>query len=134
MSRGAFYILFTASGFAGLIYESIWTHYLKLFLGHAAYAQSLVLVIFMGGMAIGVALVRALSPSHRNRCAAMRSRKPASACSRSSSIRVFLALTDWSFDTRAARRSAARRSTSQVVRSPACSSCRSRSCSARPSR
>ena len=48
-----FYAIFAASGFAGLIYESIWTHYLKLFLGHAAYAQSLVLAIFMGGMAIG---------------------------------------------------------------------------------
>jgi len=46
-------VLFTASGFAGLIYESIWSHYLKLFLGHAAYAQTLVLAIFMGGMAIG---------------------------------------------------------------------------------
>ena len=46
-------IVFTASGFAGLIYESIWSHYLKLFLGHAAYAQSLVLAIFMGGMAVG---------------------------------------------------------------------------------
>ena len=46
-------IVFTASGFAGLIYESIWSHYLKLFLGHAAYAQTLVLAIFMGGMAIG---------------------------------------------------------------------------------
>jgi len=55
LSRGAFYVLFTASGFAGLIYESIWTHYLKLFLGHAAYAQSLVLVVFMGGMALGAA-------------------------------------------------------------------------------
>src|SRR2546426_5065630 len=55
MSRGAFYVLFTVSGFAGLIYESIWTHYLKLFLGHAAYAQSLVLVVFMGGMAAGAA-------------------------------------------------------------------------------
>ncbi|HWD23698.1 MAG TPA: hypothetical protein VG591_11280 [Burkholderiales bacterium] len=55
MSRSAFYVLFTASGFAGLIYESIWTHYLKLFLGHAAYAQSLVLVVFMGGMAGGAA-------------------------------------------------------------------------------
>ncbi len=54
--RAAFYALFTASGFAGLIYESIWTHYLKLFLGHAAYAQSLVLAVFMGGMAIGAAL------------------------------------------------------------------------------
>ena len=31
--RAAFYLLFTASGFAGLIYESIWTHYLKLLLG-----------------------------------------------------------------------------------------------------
>ena len=46
-------VVFTLSGFTGLIYESIWTHYLKLFLGHAAYAQTLVLAIFMGGMAIG---------------------------------------------------------------------------------
>jgi predicted membrane-bound spermidine synthase len=52
-SRGAFYLLFTASGFSGLIYQSIWSHYLKLFLGHAAYAQSLVLITFMGGMAVG---------------------------------------------------------------------------------
>src|SRR5437773_6427324 len=56
MTRGALYVLFTASGFAGLIYESIWTQYLKLFLGHAAYAQSLVLAVFMGGMAAGAAL------------------------------------------------------------------------------
>ena len=56
LPRSAFYLLFTASGFAGLIYESIWTHYLKLFLGHAAYAQSLVLIVFMGGMAAGSAL------------------------------------------------------------------------------
>src|SRR5476649_678747 len=45
--------VFVVSGFTGLIYESIWSHYLKLFLGHAAYAQTLVLAIFMGGMAIG---------------------------------------------------------------------------------
>jgi spermidine synthase len=45
--------VFVVSGFTGLIYESIWSHYLKLFLGHAAYAQSLVLAIFMGGMALG---------------------------------------------------------------------------------
>ena len=45
--------LFFLSGFSGLIYESIWTHYLKLLLGHAAYSQVLVLVIFMGGMALG---------------------------------------------------------------------------------
>ena len=51
--RWLYYAIFSVSGFSGLIYESIWTHYLKLFLGHAAYAQALVLAIFMGGMAIG---------------------------------------------------------------------------------
>lgn len=56
-ARGLLYVLFGLSGFAGLIYESIWSHYLKLFLGHAAYAQTLVLCIFMGGMAIGAWLV-----------------------------------------------------------------------------
>src|SRR5918992_137886 len=61
MSRAAFYVLFTASGFAGLIYESVWTQYLKLFLGHAAYAQSLVLAVFMGGMAAGAAYCGRLS-------------------------------------------------------------------------
>lgn len=49
--------LFVASGFAGLIYQAIWSHYLGLSLGHAAYAQTLVLAIFMGGMAIGAWLV-----------------------------------------------------------------------------
>src|SRR5690625_7139876 len=50
-------LLFVASGFAGLIYQSIWSHYLGLTLGHAAYAQTLVLAIFMGGMALGSWLV-----------------------------------------------------------------------------
>ena len=45
--------LFVLSGFAGLVYQSIWSHYLGLSLGHAAYAQTLVLAIFMGGMALG---------------------------------------------------------------------------------
>jgi predicted membrane-bound spermidine synthase len=49
--------LFVASGFAGLIYQSLWSHYLGLSLGHAAYAQTLVLGIFMGGMALGAWLV-----------------------------------------------------------------------------
>jgi len=48
-----YYFIFILSGFSGLIYESVWSHYLKFFLGHAAYAQTLVLIIFMGGMAIG---------------------------------------------------------------------------------
>ncbi|MBI3042052.1 MAG: spermidine synthase [Betaproteobacteria bacterium] len=64
--RAWFYALFTLSGFAGLIYESIWSHYLKLFLGHAAYAQTLVLAIFMGGMALGSWLCSRYSMRWRN--------------------------------------------------------------------
>ncbi|MDG5814446.1 fused MFS/spermidine synthase [Chitinispirillales bacterium ANBcel5] len=48
-----YFALFFVSGISGLIYESIWSQYLKLFLGHAAYSQTLVLVIYMGGMALG---------------------------------------------------------------------------------
>ena len=59
----ALYAIFVLSGIGGLIYESIWSHYLKLFLGHAAYAQSLVLIIFMGGMGFGAWL--AAQYSHR---------------------------------------------------------------------
>ena len=47
------YSSFALSGFAGLIYESIWSHYLKLFLGHAAYAQTIVIALFMGGLSLG---------------------------------------------------------------------------------
>ena len=58
VSRRRFLLsVFVVSGFTGLIYESIWSHYLKLLLGHAAYAQSLVLAIFMGGMALGSWLI-----------------------------------------------------------------------------
>lgn len=49
--------IFVLSGFSGLIYQSIWTQYLGLFLGHSSYAQSLVLILFMGGMAVGAWLV-----------------------------------------------------------------------------
>ncbi len=47
---------FVLSGACGLVYEAVWAHYLKLFLGHAAYAQTVVLVVFIGGMAIGAAV------------------------------------------------------------------------------
>ena len=33
---GVFFALFTISGFAGLIYQSIWSHSLNLFLGRTA--------------------------------------------------------------------------------------------------
>src|ERR1035437_8060892 len=48
--------VFIFSGAAGLIYESIWSRYLGLFVGHSAYAQVIVLVIYLGGMSVGAAL------------------------------------------------------------------------------
>src|SRR4051812_22807757 len=45
--------IFLLSGAAGLIYESIWTRYLGLFVGHSAYAKVIVLVMFLGGMSLG---------------------------------------------------------------------------------
>ena len=45
--------LFALSGFCGLIYESVWSHYLRTYLGHAAHGQTVVLVIFVGGLALG---------------------------------------------------------------------------------
>ncbi len=58
--------LFALSGMAGLVYESVWTHYLKLFLGHAAYAQALVLCVFMGGLSMGAALIARYSARMTN--------------------------------------------------------------------
>jgi len=58
--------LFFVSGITGLIYESIWSQYLKQFLGHAAYSQTLVLVIYMGGMALGSWITAARVTKFRN--------------------------------------------------------------------
>jgi predicted membrane-bound spermidine synthase len=50
-------LVFILSGAAGLIYESIWSRYLGLFVGHSAYAQIIVLTIFLGGMSLGAYVV-----------------------------------------------------------------------------
>ncbi|OFK86137.1 MULTISPECIES: fused MFS/spermidine synthase [unclassified Eikenella] len=65
--------IFVLSGFAGLIYQSIWSQYLGIFLGHAAYAQALVLAIFMGGMAAGSMWISHIGEKWRNlvRCYAL---------------------------------------------------------------
>jgi len=55
------YLAFTLSGLTGLVYEATWTRYLQLFLGHAAYAQVLVLSLFMGGMAVGALVTSRLT-------------------------------------------------------------------------
>jgi spermidine synthase len=95
----AFYLLFVASGFAGLIYESVWTHYLKLFLGHAAYAQSLVLIVFMGGMAAGAALCARLSTRIRNPLAAYAAVEAVIGLLALVFHELFVVVTDWSFET-----------------------------------
>jgi spermidine synthase len=64
------FALFALSGFTGLIYESVWSHYLKLFLGAAAFAQSFVLAAFMGGMALGAWLASRWSARLANLLAA----------------------------------------------------------------
>jgi spermidine synthase len=98
MPRSAFYVLFTASGFAGLIYESIWTHYLKLFLGHAAYAQSLVLIVFMGGMAAGAAGCARLSARLRNPLLGYAVVEAVIGALALAFHPLFVGLTDWSYD------------------------------------
>ena len=59
-------IVFILSGAAGLMYESIWSRYLGLFVGHSAYAQVIVLVIYLGGMSIGAAMVAGRSSRLRD--------------------------------------------------------------------
>jgi predicted membrane-bound spermidine synthase len=53
---GVLFLLFFLSGISGLIYESIWSRYIRLFVGSAATAQILVLALFMGGMSMGAFL------------------------------------------------------------------------------
>ncbi|MGB7291416.1 MAG: spermine synthase [Thermodesulfobacteriota bacterium] len=60
------YFLFTLSGFIALIYESTWSRYLRLFLGHSAYGQILTLCIFMGGLGIGALIAGRYAKRLRN--------------------------------------------------------------------
>jgi spermidine synthase len=54
--RLAAYAAFVLSGAAGLIYEVLWSRYLGLLVGHSAYAQVIVLAVFLGGMGAGALL------------------------------------------------------------------------------
>lgn len=94
-----FLLLFTVSGFAGLIYESIWSHYLKLFLGHAAYAQTLVLGIFMGGMALGSWLAGKYAARIKQALLGYAAVELAIGLLALSFHQVFGSLTGWAFDT-----------------------------------
>src|SRR5436853_7710854 len=46
-------ILFFCSGATALIYEVLWSKYLALMFGSTVQAQTVVLAVFMGGLALG---------------------------------------------------------------------------------
>src|SRR3954468_11751594 len=45
--------LFFCSGATALVYEVLWSKYLTLMLGSTVQAQTVVLAVFMGGLALG---------------------------------------------------------------------------------
>jgi predicted membrane-bound spermidine synthase len=94
----AIYPLFLLSGFCGLIYESIWAAYLKLFLGHAAYAQTVVLVVFIGGMAIGAAACGRFAARIRNPLVMYAAAEFIVGWCAIAFHRVFVAGTEWAYD------------------------------------
>src|SRR5947207_12524148 len=55
--------LFFCSGATALVYEVVWSKYLTLMLGSTVQAQTVVLAVFMGGLAIGNRLFGAKSRS-----------------------------------------------------------------------
>ena len=50
-------VIFFCSGATALIYELVWSKYLTLMLGSTVQAQTVVLAVFMGGLALGNRLV-----------------------------------------------------------------------------
>ncbi len=64
--RTQLFLLFFFSGISGLIYESLWSRYIRQFVGSAATAQILVLALFMGGMSLGALLAARLLPRVRS--------------------------------------------------------------------
>src|SRR6476659_11496749 len=53
--------LFFCSGATALIYEVVWSKYLALMFGSTVYAQTVVLAVFMGGLALGNRIIGARS-------------------------------------------------------------------------
>lgn len=91
-------LFFVLSGVSGLIYQSVWSQYLGLVLGHAAYAQSLVLATFMGGMAIGAWWAARLLPQLDNLLRAYGLLEAAIGIFGIAFHGLFLATSDWLFE------------------------------------
>jgi spermidine synthase len=56
-------LLFFASGCAALIYETVWFHLVQLVVGASSLSVAVILCSFMGGMALGSALLPRLAPA-----------------------------------------------------------------------
>ena len=91
-------LVFFFSGLCGLIYESVWAHYVKLMLGHAAYAQTLVLVVFIGGLALGSWLCARIAERIRNPLLGYAVIEGVIGVFALVFHHVFLAAMEWSFD------------------------------------
>jgi spermidine synthase len=65
-ARTAVLFCFFVSGAAGLVYQVAWGKALGLVFGHTAYAIATVLAVFMGGLALGSALLGKWSERSRN--------------------------------------------------------------------
>ena len=91
-------LLFFVSGFCGLIYESVWAHYVKLMLGHAAYAQTLVLVVFIGGLALGSWLCARVAERIRNPLLGYALIEGVIGIFALAFHRIFLAAMNWGYD------------------------------------
>jgi spermidine synthase len=90
-------VIFFFSGMSGLAYESVWSHYVQLFLGHAAYAQTLVLIVFIGGLALGSWLCARVAERIRNPLRAYAAVEAAIGLLALVFHSVFIAATDWAY-------------------------------------
>ena len=62
----ALLILFFCSGATALVYEVIWSKYLALLFGSTIQAQTVVLAVFMGGLALGNRIFGSSADRNRN--------------------------------------------------------------------
>ena len=115
------YGIFFVSGFCGLIYESIWSHYLKLLLGHAAYAQAVVLVVFVGGLAIGAWITGRWSERIRHPLLVLAAAEAAVAMASFGFHEVFLEVSAWATTKRCAPAASRPSSAWQPTRCRPCS-------------
>ncbi len=63
------YVCLFFSGIAGLVYEVLWARYLSMIFGNTAYAHTLVLATFMGGLALGSFFLGGLADKVKDRLA-----------------------------------------------------------------